>query len=63
MTNGSLNQAIIGLKNHFLVFLRVAVLHWLYCIALLLAHILLNPDLPFFKNTVDPDQLASDEAS
>ena len=24
--------------------------------------VLLNPDLSFFKNTVDPDQLASDEA-
>ena len=25
--------------------------------------VLLNPDLSFFENTVDPDQLASDEAS
>ena len=27
-----------------------------------LIRLMLNPDLSFFENTVDPDQLASDEA-
>ena len=28
-----------------------------------LTHVLLNPDIPAFANSVDPDQLASEEAN
>ena len=28
-----------------------------------LSLVLLNPDIPFFANSVDPDQLASEEAN
>ena len=34
-----------------------------YCQQLSFTLVLLNQDLSFFENTVDPDQLASDEAS
>ena len=31
------------------------------CWAKYLTHVLLNPDMPYFANSVDPDQLASEE--
>ena len=34
-----------------------------FCFLKILTLCLLNPDLFFYENSVDPDQLASDEAS
>ena len=49
--NGIMSNAV-SLPNHF---------YWADLILLTL--VLLNPDIPYFANSVDPDQLASEEAN
>ena len=43
----------------FFLFLHMALLMSTH----VLTHVLLNPDIPCFANSVDPDQLASEEAN
>ena len=52
---------IISLKNQFLVFLGVAVLHRFYCNLKYVYNFFFQNSITPFENNLDPDLLASDE--
>ena len=51
----------LGLHCLPITLLRISRLQWVK--AFILTLVLLNPDMSFFANSIDPDQLASEEAN
>ena len=52
------------MQNHVhSTFLNLPLVPIISFLEMILTLVLLNPDLSVFENSVDPDQLASDEAS